>query len=174
MQVDGRAAVRVGNFLIVDFAKPVVGGNRAAVAQDQAAHGIGDGGVFLHTPVAGIQVAVHQILIVEHGGLDVAHLFTLLAVQNIGLGYVGIAGLAEYALHAVLNILYTDDAILDLGRKVAGDLQRQQIDDGRVEFALFGFKGLGEILAMSNSAMVPSRFITLYMNALLMVCIIFS
>ena len=132
MQVQGSVPVRVGDFLVINFGQPVVGRDRPAVAQNQAAHGIGHGRIFLHAPVRRLDVAVHQILIVEHGGLDVADVFTLLAVENIRLGHVGIAGLAEHALGAVLNIFNADHVVFDLIGKITGYFQRQQINHGRM------------------------------------------
>ena len=89
-----RGLVRFGDFLVVHFGKPVVRRDRAAVGEDQTADGIGDGGVFLDAPVEISEVAVHELFIVEQGLFGVAHFFALLAVEDVGLGNVRIAGFA--------------------------------------------------------------------------------
>ena len=143
VEVDVAALVGVGDLRVVDLAEPVVGGDGTGVGQDQAAHGIGDGGVFLHPPVVDLQVVVHQVLVVQHGGLQVADLLPLFAVQNVGFGHVGVTGLAEYALHAVLDILHRDPAVVNLLLIVGGDFQSQQVDDVGIVLLVGGLKGLG-------------------------------
>ena len=144
VEVDLRVAVGVGDLLVIDLAEPVVGGDGPGVGQDQAAHGVGDGGVLLHPPVVDLQVVVHQVLIVEQGGAHVAHLLPLLAVEDVGLGHVGVARLGEDLLHAVLDVLHGDAAVLDLGLEVGGHPQGQQVDDAGVELLVQGLKGLGD------------------------------
>ena len=63
---------------------------------------------------------------------SVADLLPLLAVENVGLGHVGIARLAENVLHAVLNVFHGDLIILDLVLIIRRDPQCQQIDDVRI------------------------------------------
>ena len=143
MQVQVAVFVGLGDLLVIDFAEPVVGGDGAGVGQDQSAHRVGDGGVFLHPPVADLQVVVHQVLVVQHGGFEVAHLLTLLAVEDVGLGHVRVAGLGEDVLHAVLDILHGDLPVVDLVLIVCGDLQGQQVDDVLIVGFFRGLKGLG-------------------------------
>ena len=109
-----------------------------------SAHGVGDGGVLLHPPVVDLQIIVHQVLIVEHGGIQIADLLPLLTVQDIGLGHVGVARLAEDGLHAVLNVLHGDAAVLDLGLKVGGHPQGQHVDHTGVILLVQGLKSLGD------------------------------
>ena len=142
--MDGGAAVGLGHLLVIDLAEPVVGGDGAGVGQDQTAHGVGDGGVLLHAPVVDLQVVVHQILVVEEGGVDVADLLPLLAVEDIGLGHVGIAGLGQHLLHAVLDVLHGDLAVLHLALEVGGDPQGDEIDHAGVIVLVQRLKGLGD------------------------------
>ena len=92
VQMDVGAAMRLGDFAIVDFGEPVIGRDRTRIGQDQPADGIGDSGVFLHTPVFDVDVAVDDGLVVEQRGVRVAHLFALLPIQNVGLGNIGVPG----------------------------------------------------------------------------------
>ena len=136
-------AVGLGHLGIIDLAEPVVGGDGAGVGQDQAAHGVGDGGVLLHTPVVDLQIVVHQILVVQQGAAHVADLLTLLAVQDIGLGHVGVARLGQHLFHAVLNVLHGHQLVLDLGLELGCDTQGQHVHDAGVVLLAHGVKGLG-------------------------------
>ena len=80
----------------------------------------------------------------EQGGVDVAHLLPLFAVEDIGLGHVGVARLGQDLLHAVLDVLHGDAAVPDLGLKVCGHPQGQKVDDGGVELLVQGLEGLGD------------------------------
>ena len=144
VEVDLRVAVGVGNLLVVDLGEPVVGGDGPGVGENEAAHRVGDGGVLLHPPVVDLQVVVHQLLVVEQGGVDVSHLLPLFAVEDVGLGHVGVARLRQDLLHAVLDVLHGDAAVPDLGLKVCGHPQGQQVDDGGVELLVQGLEGLGD------------------------------
>ena len=134
VKVDRRAAVGLRHLGVVDLAEPVVGRDGAGVRQDQTAHGVGDGTVLLHAPVVDAQIVVHQVLVVEQGAADIAHLLPLLAVEDVGLRHIGIARLAEHALHAVLHVLDGDQAVPDLRLKVRRDPQGQHIDDAGMVF----------------------------------------
>ena len=104
VQVQLRAAVRLRDLRVVNFAQPVIRRDRAGVGQDQAADGIRDRGILLHAPVVDPEIIVYQLLIIEQGASDVAQLFPLLAVENVGLCHIRIARFAQNALDAVLNI----------------------------------------------------------------------
>ena len=80
--------VRLRDLRVINFAQPVVCCDRAGVGQNQTADRIGDRGVFLHAPVVDPEIVVHQLFIIEQRASDVAQLFSLLAVENVGLGYV--------------------------------------------------------------------------------------
>ena len=80
VEVDVAAFVGGGDLWVIDLAEPVIGGDGAGVGQDQAAHGIGDGGVLLYPPIVDLQIVVHQVLVIQHGGFQIADLFPLLAV----------------------------------------------------------------------------------------------
>ena len=96
--------MRLCDLRVINFAQPVIRRDRAGVGQDQAADGIRDRGILLHTPVVDPEIIVHQLLIIEQGASDVAQLFPLLAVENVGLCHIRIARFAQNALDAVLNI----------------------------------------------------------------------
>ena len=152
VQVQVAVAVRVGDLLIVDLAEPVVGGDGAGVGEDEAADGIGDGGILLHAPVLDVEVLVHGLFIVEVGGLGVAQLLALLAVKDIGLGDGLIPAAGEHGLHAVLNILNGDLAVLYLRQEVRRDLEGEKVYDavvilgaGRVERLLYGVGDLHDV-----------------------------
>ena len=144
MNMDLRVAVGVGHLLVIDLAEPVVRGNGPRVGQDQAAHRVGDRGVLLHPPVVDLEVVVHQILIVQQRGADVAHLLPLLAVQDIGLGHIGVPRLRQHGLHAVLDVLHRDTAVPDLGLKICGHPKGQQVDDAGMKLLIQGLERLGD------------------------------
>ena len=144
VQMDVGVAVGLGDLVVIDLAEPVVGGDGAGVGQDQTAHGVGHRGVLLDAPVVDPQIIVHQILVVEQGGIDVADLLSLTAVEDIGLGHVRVAALRQDLLHTVLNVLHGDLVILDLGLEVRSDPQGDQIDHGGMIGFSQRFKGLGD------------------------------
>ena len=143
MEMDIAAAVSLGDLGVIDLAEPVVGGDGAGVGQDKTAYGVGDGGVLLHPPVVDLQIIVHQVLVVKKCGVQIADLLPLLAVEDVGLRHIGVAGLAEHIFHAVLNVLHGDLPVGDLVLIVGGDLQSQQVDDIGIVLLLSGLEGLG-------------------------------
>ena len=104
VQVQLCIPMRLCDLRVINFAQPVIRRDRAGVGQDQAADGIRDRGILLHAPVVDPEIIVHQLLIIEQGASDVAQLFPLLAVENVGLCHIRIARFAQNALDAVLNI----------------------------------------------------------------------
>jgi len=152
VQMQIRIAVGVRDLLVVDLGQPVVGRDRAGVRQNEAAHGVGDGRVLLDAPVVHVDVIVHKLLIVQDRGLHVADLLALLAVEDVALGHVCIAGLAQNVLDAVLDLLDAHAVVLHLGGVVRGDLETQKVDDVavvgrrlRVERLRDGRADLGEL-----------------------------
>ena len=143
VQVQVGVAVRLGHLGVIDLAEPVVGGDSAGVGQDQTAHGIGNGGVLLHPPVVDLQIVVYQILVVQQSAAHVADLLPLLAVQDIGLGHVGVARLAQHLFHTVLNILNGHQLVLDLRLELRRDPQGQHVHDAGMILLAHGVKGLG-------------------------------
>ena len=143
VDMDVGIAVGVGHLLVVDLAEPVVGGDGAGVGQDESAHRVGDGGVLLHPPVVDLEVVVHQLLVVEQGGVHIAHLLPLLAVEDVGLGHIGVARLGQHLLHAVLDVLHRDAAVPDLGLEVGGDPQSQHVDHAGMILLFQRLKGFG-------------------------------
>ena len=132
VKVDVRVPVGVGDLVVVDFRKPVVGGDGAGVGEDEAAHGVGDGGVFLDPPVVDLHIVIHGLLEVEDGGGGVAEFGPLTAVEDVGLGHIAVSGLHEDRFHAVLDIFDGHQTFLDLGLEIRRDLQRQKVDDGLI------------------------------------------
>ena len=141
VQMQLRVPVRLRDLRVVDLAQPVVCRDRAGVGQDQAADGIRDRGILLHAPVVDPEIIVHQLLIIEQGAADVAQLFPLLAVENVGLCHIRIARFAQNALHTVLNILDRDQIMSDLRLKFRRDTQSQQLDHARMLLPANGLKG---------------------------------
>ena len=111
---------------------------------DEAADGIGDGGILLYPPVVDLQVIVYQILVVEQSGVDVADLFPLFAVENVGLGHIRIAGLGEDFFHTVLDILYGDAVVFDLLFKICRYMQSKQIQHTGMGLLVQGIKCLAD------------------------------
>ena len=140
VQVDVGVAVGVRDLVVVDLGEPVVGGERAGVGEDEAADGVGDGGVFLHAPVVDLQVVVDGGLEVDDRVGGVAEFFALAAVKDVGFRDVGVAGLHEHGFDAVLNVFNGDQSLLDLGFEFGCDLQRQEVDDGRVVVLFLRFE----------------------------------
>ena len=80
MNVNIRVSVRVGDFFVVYFGQPVVGGYRAAVGKNKSADRISNGGVFFNTPVGYFYVIVYYLFVVEQRFVyvsDVLPLFTI-------------------------------------------------------------------------------------------------
>ncbi len=142
--MDRAGAVRVRDLAVVDLGQPVVRGDRAGVRKDQTADRIRDRRVLLDAPVVDLQIVVHEVLVVEHRGIDVADLLALFAVENVRLCDVRIAGLGQNLFDAVLNLFNRDAAVLDLAFEIGRDVQREQLDHARM-ILLFGcFKRLGD------------------------------
>ena len=144
VQMEICAAVGIADLFIVNLAEPVVGGDSAGVGQDQPAHRVGDGGVFLDPPVRHPQVVVHQLFIVQHGGVHLPQFLPVLPVEDIGLRYGGIPGALQHRLHAVLNVLHADLVVPDLAGIVRRYLQGKQVDDSCVVGDLRRVKRLGD------------------------------
>ncbi len=133
VDVDVRVLVGVTDLLIVDLGEPVVRRDGTGVVQDQTADGIRHGRVLLHAPVLLVDVAVHDLLVVEDRGLHLTQLLALLAVQDVCLRDIGVSGLLQNMLHAVLDILHTDHAVLYFMLKLCRDAKRKKADDvGRI------------------------------------------
>ena len=122
-------AVGVGDLFVVHLAQPVVGGDRAGVVQNQPAHGIGNGGIFFHTPVGNIEIVIDRPLIVEQRRFDVAQFFALLAVKNIAFGNFHVSRLNQNDFHAVLNVFNGYHPVLDLMGKIRGNAERKALDN---------------------------------------------
>ena len=138
--MDIRVPVGLPDLLIVDLRQPVICRDRAGVAQDKASYRISDGGILLHPPVGDLHIAVHDLFVIQHGGLQIPDLLPLLPVKDVSLRHIGIARFDQNRLHAVLDIFHLDQGILDLGLKVCCHLQGQQVDDVLIVLLLLGVK----------------------------------
>ena len=138
------ALVRLGNFVIVNFRKPIVCGDGARVRKDQTTDRVGHGGVFLYAPVGNFYVAVNQFLVVKDGGLHVTKLFALSSVKNVRFCHIGIACLDQNAFHAVLNVFHGDFAVNDLRFEIGCYLKREQVNDRGMILFVLCFKRLGD------------------------------
>ena len=118
VDVDIRVSVGVRNLLVIDLGKPVIGRHCPGVAENQPAHGIGDRGILLDSPVLHLHITVDNLLIVQNRGLHVADLFPLAAVKDIGLRHLRVATLAQHRLHTVLNILHGNLFLRDFTLKI--------------------------------------------------------
>ena len=131
VDVNVRVAVGVGDFFVIDFAEPVVRGNSAGVRKDKAADGIGDGRIFLHTPVGNAEVIVDDVLEVEARRFDLAERRVLVAVFHVGFRNVDIVRLDEGDFDGVLNVLDGHLFILNLVVENRGHAKREDLDDVR-------------------------------------------
>ena len=136
-------AVCIGDLCVVYFGKPVVGGYRAAVGKDKASDGIGSGGVFLQAKRLGTHVVVYGFLVVQYGGFKVSELFTLAAVQYVGLCHIGIACMYQHLLGAVLNVLYRYQVVFYFRVEIRGHLKCEEINLVAVAIFFHGVKSLG-------------------------------
>ena len=161
MDVDCRAAVRVSRLLIIDLGEPVVGCDGTGVGQDQTADAVCHGGVLLDAPVVDLQIVVDKILVAEHRALDITDLLALFTVQDVCFGYIGISGLGENLLRAVLDILNRDHTVLDLGLEITGHTQCQHIDHRRVILLITCYKSLLDRLADLGNIKIDNHAIAL-------------
>ena len=134
--------VCVGDLIIINLGEPVVCGDCAGIGEDQTADGVGDRRILLDAPILYLDVAVHQLLIVKERGLHVAELLPLAAIEDVRLGNIVIARTDQDGLHAVLNVLDGDLAVLDLRLKVSRYLERKKIDHGVVVLLVLCVKRL--------------------------------
>ena len=123
VDMDIRVAMSLFDFFVVDFGKPVVGGDRAAVGKDKSADGIGNGGVLLHTPVVDFKIVADRGLVVKHGGGHVAHFFVILTIQNVRFRNVHVAGLNEHHFDAVLHVFDGNHSVRHFVGNRRGNLQ---------------------------------------------------
>ena len=137
-------SVRVRDLLVVDLAEPVVGRDGAGVGQDQSADGVGHRRVLLDAPVEHVDIAVNGLFVIEIGGLHVAELLSLLAVEDVGLGDLLVARPGEHRLDAVLDIFDGDQPVLYLRNEVRCDLECQKVYDALVILRVCGIEGLAD------------------------------
>ena len=93
-------------------------------------------------PVVDLQIVVHQVLVVQQGGVNITNLLALLTVEDICLGDLGVAGVGQNLFYAVLDVFHSDETVLDLGFKVGTYLQSQQIDDAGMILTILSLEGL--------------------------------
>ena len=144
VQVEVGVLVGVGDLVVVYLGEPVVGGDGAGVREDEAADGVVHRAVLLDAPVGGVEVGVHDVLVVEVGGAHVAQLLALTAVEYVGLGDMLIAPAGEHGLDAVLDVLDGDGAVFDLALEIGRDLEREEVYDALVVLRAGGVESLGD------------------------------
>lgn len=139
--MDVRIAMGIGDFVVVNFGKPIVRGNGSGVRKNQAADRIGYRRIFLDAPVGSFYVAVHDFFVIEQGGFHVANFFAFTAVKDVGLRNVFVTRALQNAFHAVLHIFDRDFAVFNFFVKIGGNLQRQKVDRVVGVFFIFRLKG---------------------------------
>ena len=132
VQVNGRAAMRHSDFIVVDFAEPVIRSDCTGIGENQTTDGICDSGVLFDAPVVDLQVIIDEVFVVEKSGVDIADLFALLAVQNICFRNICVAGLGEDFFHTVLNTLDIDLTVDDFAFKVSSYVESDQLNNARM------------------------------------------
>jgi len=140
-------AVGIGDLFVVNFAEPIVGGDGAGVAEDQTADRIGNGGVFLDTPVVDIDVVINGVLVVKIGILGVAEFFTLLTIKDICLGDVCISGLNQNGFNAVLNIFNGDLLVFYFTFKIGSNFKGKEVYNIGVVLLFLSLKCLSDSIA---------------------------
>ena len=143
-------SVSVSYLVVIDLGEPVVRSDGAGVAEYKAADGISYGRILLNAPVGNINIAVDKLFVVENSRLDAAELLALAAIKNVCLCDIGVAGLDEHMLNAVLNILNGDERVLDLGLEISRHLEGEEVDCGGVILLLLRlkrlFNGFGDLV----------------------------
>ena len=129
MDVDVGIFMRLPDLIVIDLGQPVIGCDRAGVAQDKPAHRIGDRRVLFYTPVRDLHITVNDLFIIQQGGVQVPYLLPLLSVKDISFRHVVIACLDQDGLHTVLDILHRDQAVFYLRLESRRHLQCQHIYD---------------------------------------------
>ena len=144
MQMNVCISVCIGNFFIINFGKPVVGGDSTGIAQNKTTDGIGDGRIFFNTPVGNLNIAVNNIFIVENGRFHITYFFTLFPIKNICFGNFGVSGLNENLFHTVLNILYLNFSVFNFWLKISSNFQGKKINNIWMIIYFFCFKSTGD------------------------------
>ena len=143
VNVNVGVSVSVADFVVINLRQPIVGGNRTGVAENEAANRIGDGGIFLNSPVVYLKIVVDYFFIVKQRGAQVSEFFSLLAVKNVGLGHAVVSALDKHRFDAVLNGFDGDFAVGDFLLEIRGDLEGEKIHRVGMIVHFAGVKGLG-------------------------------
>ena len=142
--------VCIGDLVVINFGQPVVCSDGAGVGKDQSAHGIGDRGVFLDTPVIDVHIVIHGLLEVQDGGLGITQFGPLTAIEDVCFSHIAVPGLHQYGFHTVLNIFNLNETFLDLRLKVRRDFEGDEVDDGGIVLFLLRLKShfdrIGDLL----------------------------
>ena len=152
VKVEITVAVCIGNLLVIDFRQPVIGCDGSGVGKNQTTDRIGDGGIFLYTPVFNVEVFINRLLIIQIGGSGISQFLALFAVEDIGFGNLLVAAAGKNGLDAVLNVFHGYGAVFYFGLKFRGCLQREEINNGIVVFCFgcikcfaYGIGNFGDI-----------------------------
>ena len=114
MKVHCSTSVCLADLLVVDFGKPVVGGDSTTVGENETTDGVVDSTVLLYSPVLCAKVAVDDVLVVDKGLLCLSDILMLLSVEDVCLCNIFIASLGEDGLDSILDIFDCDLSVLYL------------------------------------------------------------
>ena len=142
--MDVRVPVGLGDLVVIDLRQPVIGGHRPGVTEDQSSYGVGDGGILLDPPVFHLHVAVDDLLIVQDGGLHIAHFFPLLPIQDVGFRHIPVPALDQHVFHGILDLFHLDPVLPDLFLEIRRHPQRQHLQHIPTVVFLFRLKGLAD------------------------------
>ena len=172
MEMQVTVAMGISDLGVIDLAEPIVGRDGAGVGENEAAQGVGDGRVFLDAPIVDFQVAVNDFLIIQQSVLGLPYVGVLLAIQDVCLGHVEVAGFGQDFLDAVLDVFNrqgaADNFMFGVGHSSDGqhvqhvrlnifvhraegfadrhdDLVDVEIDDGAVAFDDFVHVGMSSL-----------------------------
>ena len=143
MKMNIGISVSLGDFLIIDFGKPIVSRDSTGVAEDKSADGISNRGILLNSPVVNMKIVVNDLFIVKNRCVDISYFFSLLTVKNISLGNVIVAGLDKNRFNAVLNAFNRYLVVLYLLLKICRNLERKEINSIGIILLLTCVKRLG-------------------------------
>ena len=125
MDMDVCISMSICDLLVINLRQPVIGRYCSGVGQNQSAHGIGHGRIFLYTPILYLNIAVYNLFIIKDRGFHVPDLFSLLPIKDVSLGHISVSCLHQGVLHAVLNALYVNLVVLDLILKIRSNTKAQ-------------------------------------------------
>ncbi len=103
MDMEIPADMGLANFRRVDTVQPVLGGDGGGDVVVQSLEGVTHVAVFVDAPILAHDILVHGLFHVQEHGADVSDVFVLLAVENVGLGGLGVTVFDENLFDDVLD-----------------------------------------------------------------------